>query len=241
LFAPIHWSDETASFARVGSLVAPVTDPYSGQPENKATPAAIEPVEFAQRGFVLSRKPLTFPSHVWWARVAVPAGIGYLLAANGSVEGWRSLFDASGEGGEVAEYQDVGRGVYRAARFSNGALETCLFIGPADAAVDWDVVKPLLAADTVSDEQRRLLLSGKSTDGISSGGPIVCACFGVGRATICDAIASGQATTTAELGAQLRAGTNCGSCIPELKRLIAHSVTSETAVDLSRQSVAVVH
>lgn len=237
LFAPIHWSDETASFARVGSLVAPVTDPFSGQPENKATPAAIAPVVFAERGFVLSRKPLTFPHHVWWARVAVPAGVGYLLAANGSVEGWRSWFDASGDGGEVAEYEDVGSGVYRAARFGDGALGTCLFIGPADAAVEWDAVKPLFAAGTVSDEQRRLLLSGKSVDGLSSGGPIVCACFGVGRAAICDTIASGQATTAAELGTQLRAGTNCGSCIPELKRLIAQ--TEPVAAQLSREPMAI--
>ncbi|HJZ20418.1 MAG TPA: nitrate reductase, partial [Bradyrhizobium sp.] len=37
LFAPIHWSDENTSGARVGALVAPFTDPFSGQPENKAT------------------------------------------------------------------------------------------------------------------------------------------------------------------------------------------------------------
>ena len=67
-----------------------------------------------------------------------------------------------------------------------------------------------------------MLLSGRSTDGLASAGPIVCACFGVGRATICDAIAAG-ANTAAEIGAQLKAGTNCGSCIPELKRLIAKS------------------
>ena len=41
LFAPIHWSEANASAARVGALVAPFTDPYSGQPENKATPASI--------------------------------------------------------------------------------------------------------------------------------------------------------------------------------------------------------
>jgi assimilatory nitrate reductase catalytic subunit len=67
-----------------------------------------------------------------------------------------------------------------------------------------------------------MLLSGKSADGLASTGPIVCACFGVGRATICDAIAAGAATT-AEIGARLKAGTNCGSCIPELKRLIAQA------------------
>ena len=33
LFAPIHWSEANASAARVGALVAPVTDPFSGQPE----------------------------------------------------------------------------------------------------------------------------------------------------------------------------------------------------------------
>src|ERR1700712_3714152 len=41
LFTPIHWSAVTATGARVGSLVAPYTDPFSGQPENKATPASI--------------------------------------------------------------------------------------------------------------------------------------------------------------------------------------------------------
>ena len=84
------------------------------------------------------------------------------------------------------------------------------------------MVKSLFAADSSSDDQRRMLLSGKSADGLASAGPIVCACFGVGRTTICDAIAAGS-HTSAEIGARLKAGTNCGSCIPELKRLIAQA------------------
>ena len=55
LFAPIHWSDETASSARIGELVADATDPYSGQPEAKATPAAIAAVDLPWRGFALAR------------------------------------------------------------------------------------------------------------------------------------------------------------------------------------------
>jgi assimilatory nitrate reductase catalytic subunit len=51
---------------------------------------------------------------------------------------------------------------------------------------------------------------------------VVCACFGVGRDTICNAIAAG-ARSAGEIGAKLKAGTNCGSCIPELKRLIAQT------------------
>src|SRR5438034_1398867 len=41
LFAPIHWSEETAATARVGALVAPFTDPFSGQPVGMATWASI--------------------------------------------------------------------------------------------------------------------------------------------------------------------------------------------------------
>ncbi len=55
VFVPIHWNDETASTARVCELVAPNTDPFSGQPEAKATPASVTPVEFAYRGFALTR------------------------------------------------------------------------------------------------------------------------------------------------------------------------------------------
>ena len=74
LFAPIHWSGETASSARVGSLVTPATDPFSGQPEAKATPVSIAPVEFRYRGFALSRARLALPTETWWARTAINGG-----------------------------------------------------------------------------------------------------------------------------------------------------------------------
>lgn len=226
LFAPIHWSEATATGSRVGALVAPFTDPFSGQPENKATPASITPYEYVFRGFALSRTPLALPHHARWARVAVPGGYGYLLADNADLAGWQSwLRSVAGE--DLAEYKDFGGGVYRAASFAADRIEVCLFIGPARDAGDWDAVKSLFAADALSDDQRRMLLSGKSTDGLASAGPIVCACFGVGRTTICDTIAAG-AGTTAEIGLQLKAGTNCGSCIPELKQLIAQARSSDS-------------
>jgi assimilatory nitrate reductase catalytic subunit len=87
-------------------------------------------------------------------------------------------------------------------------------------------VKELFAAGPLTDDQRRMLLSGKPAQGLAAAGPVVCACFGVGRNTICDAIAAG-ARSAAELGLRLKAGTNCGSCIPELKRLIAQSGTAD--------------
>jgi assimilatory nitrate reductase catalytic subunit len=232
LFAPIHWSEATSSGARIGALVAPFTDPYSGQPESKSTPASITPYEYVFRGFVLSRHQCKLPANVWWARVAVAGGHGYLFADNGDLGRWPSWLRAIA-GDDLAEYRDMGGGVYRAVSFAGERVETCLFVGPAHDAGDWDVIKTLFVADQLSDEARAMLLSGRSIEGVPSAGPIVCACFGVGRKTICDVIASG-ATTAGDIGVRLNAGTNCGSCIPELKRLIA-----ETEVDaVTRQAAA---
>jgi assimilatory nitrate reductase catalytic subunit len=221
LFAPIHWSEASASAARVGALAAPFTDPFSGQPESKATPASIAPYEYVFRGFALSRVRLELPAHAWWARVTVAGGYGYLFADNADLAGWQSWL-RSVAGPDLAEYKDFGGGVFRAASFAQGRIETCLFVGPARDAGDWNVVKSLFATEALSDDQRRMLLSGKSTNGSASAGSVVCACFGVGRTSICDAIAAG-AGTSAEIGAKLKAGTNCGSCIPELKQLIAQA------------------
>src|SRR6202011_1081078 len=203
LFAPIHWSEATASAARVGALVAPFTDPFSGQPENKATPASIAPYEYVFRGFALSRRPLELPPHALWARVAVTGGYGYLFADNADLASWQSWL-RSVAGDDLAEYKDFGGGVYRAASFADDHIDTCLFVGPAHDAGDWDVVKRLFAADALSDDQRRMLLSGQSTDGLASAGPVVCACFGVGRTAILAAIGAG-ARTSAEIGVKVKA------------------------------------
>ena len=224
LFAPIHWSQENASSARVGALVAPFIDPFSGQPENKATPAAISAVTYAQHGFLLTRDPVALPPDAWWARVAIGGGFGYLLAANADVATWKTWVAAHGS--DLAEYEDSTAGVYRAAAYKEGRLETCLFVGPSAVAFDWQAVRELFANEHLDDDQCSILLSGKSANGMANAGPTVCACFGVGRNTICDAI-SGGARTAAEIGGKLKAGTNCGSCIPELKRLIAQTPVSE--------------
>jgi assimilatory nitrate reductase catalytic subunit len=222
LFAPIHWSDATASAARVGDLVMPETDRYSGQPDAKATPASIAPVEFAFRGFALTRRPIGAPHGAWWARVAVAGASGLLLATNDGPEIWQSRAREM-LGGELAEYVDRRRGAYRAASFAAGELTGCLFIGAAETSPQWDAVKALFAAETLSEEARRVLLSGRSADGLVSTGPIVCACFSVGLATIRAAIEAGAPASIEGIGEALRAGTNCGSCLPELKRLMSEA------------------
>jgi assimilatory nitrate reductase catalytic subunit len=64
------------------------------------------------------------------------------------------------------------------------------------------------------------LLMGMPSKDHSDGGRIVCSCFGVGINTLTAAIRDGGLVTVEDIGKTLKAGTNCGSCIPELKALI---------------------
>jgi len=228
----------TAATARVGCAGGTVhRSVFPGQPENKATPASIVPYEYVFRGFALSRVRLELPPHVWWARVTVAGGYGYLFADNADLARWQIVV-AVHHSGDFAEYKDFGGGVYRAAIVCRRSHR--------DMPVRWSRAgcgrlgggeRTCFALDALAEDRRRMLLSGESIDGVESCGPIVCACFGVGRITIGNAITAG-ARTAAEIGVQLRAGTNCGSCIPELKRLIAQANVATAAADPERRQSA---
>ena len=222
VFAPIHWSDATAAHAGVGSLVIAAADPYSGQPEAKATPVQLEPVHYAYRGFVLTRDPVTLPAGTWFARVAVAGGDGVLFATNEPPAVWHDLgrrfLPAHGE---IAEFVDHARGVVRLAAYRAGRLDGVLFVGPAQAPPRWDVVRSLFAFGILDERERRTLLSGRDGGGAVETGPVICVCFNVGLSAISEAIKDGGIKSVADLGRTLRAGTNCGSCIPELRTIIA--------------------
>ncbi|MEF3366731.1 molybdopterin-dependent oxidoreductase [Methylocystis sp. 9N] len=217
IFAPIHWSDETASLGRVGALVAPFVDPYSGQPEAKATPAAISPRAFALQGFLLSREKAAPPEDGWRARAAVEGGWTYRLASDAPPQAWRSFFRGAFGAKDAIEYIDDSHGAYRAAAFEGERLVATLFIGPEP--MSWDGALAFFALERLDGAQRKALLSGRPPDGVADDGPLICACFGVGAKRIEAAIGAG-CKTAADVGKALRAGTNCGSCLPEIRRLV---------------------
>ena len=128
LFVPIHWSGETASCARVGDLVAPHTDPYSGQPEAKATPAAVTPVALPLRGFTRTHRAIALPEGTWWARVAISGGIEYRLATAQGPMVWHD-FAHRALAGDARLAEALDGGVYRAAAFVDGELDACLCVG----------------------------------------------------------------------------------------------------------------
>ncbi len=96
-----------------------------------------------------------------------------------------------------------------------------MFVAAGAPLPAWDWLASLLGQSALDDASRRALLAGRAIGGAVDQGPLICACFAVGRNQIASAVAADGCLSVEAIGAALRAGTNCGSCIPELREIIA--------------------
>jgi len=223
VFVPIHWNGTTASDARVGALVSPAVDPVSGEPEFKCTPARVEPFVVSWYGFVLSREQLRTEELTWWVRAAGVQYSRYEIAGRrvpGNWPAWARALLGVDPAQDWLDYTDVAAGSYRAAYLRDEQLQTCLFIDRRPELPSRSWLASLFQKQRITPAERANLLSGSPADSTADGGAVVCACFSVGRNAIEAAIGQGCRDARA-IGKRLKAGTNCGSCIPELNRLLA--------------------
>ena len=228
VFVPIHWTENHASNARVDVLVDPNVDPVSGQPEFKATPIKIAAFKATSFAFaVLEEKPRTLKAD-YWAIGPVESGWRVELAWLNEPTDWANeasrLFGNEVSKGELISYFDATKGSFRAAAFSGDRLSSILFSAREPVAVARDMICNVLGKSIESPQQRLRLLAGKAAADQRDCGPIICSCFGVGLNDIVDAVRSDGCATVDAIGQSLQAGTNCGSCRPELKRIIHENV-----------------
>ena len=224
VFVPMHWSDQFAAAGRVNALVNPAVDPISGQPESKHTPIRVEPYAARWHAFVLSRTEPKARGDLYWV---AGRGDGYWrqeLAGDALPADWRVWARERLAGDdpdcEWIAFRDAAAGRYRFASVKNRRLEGCVFIAPDHRLPSRTWLAGLFAGEELSPEARLSLMAGAPRDPDADLGAIVCSCFGVGRKAIETAIASGAKNVEA-IGARVKAGTNCGSCKPELGQLLA--------------------
>ena len=179
---------------------------------------SLKPIPERGEGFLLTREPIPAPRQHYWARHAVEGGLLYELAGAETIA---PDFIPHAPEDEILEYRDSRRGVLRLAVLREGVLTACLFVGPAGTLPARDHLLVLFSSGAPLAEDVRLrLLSGRVSMETAVAGRTVCACFNVGFNTILDAIRLQAATDVRQIGALLRAGTNCGSCVPELKGIL---------------------
>ena len=218
MFVPIHWSHQNASAGRASALVHAVTDPISGQPDAKATRARVMPLAVKVQGMLLSRTNVDLAGACYWAGAAMPHGHLYHLALDLDADACSDWSARVLPQGERLVLADPASGRLRVAVLRAGRLEAVLYLSSEREPLSLDWIKACFGKSELAPADRRALLAGRAVDAVDEG-PTVCACFGVGRNRIAACIAAGAASTQ-DIGARLRAGTNCGSCVPELKRLL---------------------
>ncbi len=225
LFVPMHWTDQYASRGRMGALVNPVVDPISKQPESKHTPVRIKAYQPVWQGFILSRRELAIDVPEYWVKIKGEQFYRYELAGETLPENWqawarKNLCNTEGGNPQWQEYQDAGLGNYRAARLVDNQLESVVFIAVESQLPERNWLTGLFVKAALEKQERIALLTGMPPLGVADVGPIVCACFNVGEKTIQTAIREKGLKTHQEVGQCLKAGTNCGSCVPEIKALL---------------------
>jgi len=227
VFASIHWTDQFTSAGPIDTVVSAATDPISGQPELKTTPVRVSPVASQWYGLLLRGSEQVPYGPYYWARMPLERGHAFTLIgseplpSDRGTELWiAALLDAS-PAAELVIYADPARGTYRYASIVGSRLDACLFIASKQSALPSRDTLAVLLGARVEPEMRAHVLAGVvGPVAQNAAGAAICACFGVGLNTLHEAIASRRLNSVAEIGAALRAGTNCGSCIPELKAIL---------------------
>ena len=219
LFAPMHWTRQRTTFGTVNSATAPVTDPISGQPALKATAVNARVYQAKWYGFLASATEPK-PQTPYAAIARTQTGWQAELAGKKMPVDWEAeaRLLCGQPTGELSVQSDTKTGTTRIAIAQDGRIMALFFASPKPVILSRATIVSLIGSDTPP----LAALAGRAQADQPDAGATVCACFNVGRNTLLEAVTKG-AITVAALGEVTCAGTNCGSCKPELAALLAQT------------------
>ena len=230
IFAPIHWTGQVASDARIGKVVNPIVDAISGEPEFKHTPVLIQPFHTTWQGVLYVREGFeqqikaSLQSCAWWTKIKTAKAMRYELADRQSIDqtqkNLKNFLPFVDETYEWLSLEDISSQLSHSIILKDGILIASLYIAPPDLLPDRDWVASLFKRERLSALHRKALLAGMPMSAVSNDGPLVCSCFKVGKNKIIEAIKTQKMTHEKQVTACLKAGGNCGSCLPEIRGLI---------------------
>lgn len=228
VFVPMHWNDQFASQARIGQLFDATRDPQSGQPALKDGGVELRPWPARCYGFaVLVARPTSALAD-YWALSPCPDGwrleLAWVASAACPESLARRVFGCPIDA-ELLGYVDQASAQHRYAWFEDGRLRGLLSLAAEPVEVDRQWWAAALADPPLA---RLQLLAGKPGQDQPAVGPIVCACWQVGRRVIERCIAGGAADLGA-VGQQVKAGSQCGSCRPEIAELLRQQRARDAA------------
>ena len=223
-FVAMHWGGRVASGAGTNALTLGAIDPHSKQPELKHAAVRLEPFAPKWRSLLVGfgGNPNRWLSRFDYASLTLAeAGHETLVAlelacaGDPDAEALAALDAEFGLEGATLLHRDAKRGIEKRVRIEKAMLKAFRLTGDLASAEYFR--QAMLARNEVTEEG---LLSAAPA---GSAGRAVCSCYGVRESEIRAAVNSGA--DLARLQKELRCGTNCGSCLPELRRLATRAAS----------------
>lgn len=247
VFVPMHYGASHLSHAGVNALCLSAFDPYSKQPELKhaavqvekcmlpwevvalrCAPHADEGREDALR-WLAALRPLLRDfdyAYVGLRGRRYPAAALRIAHREPLTDAQVSALDAAlGLSSEQCSlYEDRRRGISKRAWVENDRLLGFRLVGEV-RATEW--LADVLTEGRPASALRRWMLGPFLTPPLATAlptaGRIVCNCHGVAESQIAACI--GRGADMERLQQELRCGTQCGSCLPELRRMLRGQTT----------------
>ena len=244
VFLPMHWGSRFVAGLGVNALTVPTFDPYSKQPELKNAAVQVEKIELPWQFIAMAigepeesatalARLADLRKHLSAFEYAAVGLFGHsqenvILRAAASIplsDGFVAQIDrilGLGDADKVLSYQDKRRNNGRKLRIKDGKLAAVRLSGDA-AAKDW--LRDWLALGTPVSHLTRVLLApgAKPPLGFVPRGRVICNCLNISESDIMTYLKSNFMQHTNTLGAlqgALKCGTECGSCLPELRRIV---------------------
>ncbi len=234
-FMAMHWGGRFMAGAGANALTLDTCDPLSKQPELKHATVRVEPVALPWEMVMMAKfdggdLAMLDVLQPWLARFPY-AALGLFGRENGfvslrvadrtpaapeTIAALDTLFGLAAEDCAM-EYRDARRGIAKRVQIRDGKL-TAVRLGGETAAREW--LKEVMANGAETAAVRRWMLAPLVVPPADYGarGHIVCSCLGVGEREIRERLAAGAALEAVQ--GELGCGTQCGSCLPELRRSV---------------------
>ncbi len=254
-FITMHWGENFLrgnAITGINALTSPAFCPQSKQPELKHAAVHIEAYDpaWSMAAFALIPAAQLDAARVAWLAHCGELAVAYAVPIEGEVCGvwceaatdvapnaqWLATFDALlfSHAAQVLRYDDAPSNAARRVAVRDDFVVGARLSGAAIAqpALQW-LRSLFLTRTNVRPLSRWLLAPAPPESFTPASNKTLCTCFGINETEVTLALARtpGDATTRLHaLQASLRCGTNCGSCLPELKRLAQHATTVTTAL-----------
>ena len=226
VFVPIHWSSRWSANAKPSALAASNVDPVSGQPALKRNMVSMSKFDAGWYGFAISTDEPN-PKAAYWAKARIGGGWRTEMAGRKAPDDWiayaREMFDLHDI--EPTSVVDFKSGIVRLVFAKNGVIKAAFFADRKPVAI----ARNFLISEYPTAESPLRMLAGIPSADQPDPGAIICTCFNVGVNTIVAAIMDGNLMSVDAVGKAINAGTNCGSCRPELEAILKTSATQRAA------------